>query len=144
MCVVGLHVIVTDFRKGIIHNKALAITVLIGFVINCLYYGVWARAFFKTFCVNLFVLAVLAIALYAFHFWAAGDSKLLICLVFLFPSKFYDTKGRLAVQGVAIIVLIFLIAYMYVLAESVIQWIKGEHFFHKLEFSWKKKHQTNQ
>lgn len=134
----GSYVTITDLRRGIIQNKALAAVMLFGLVINGFYYAIYAATFFKEFCVNFIVLTVFAIALYAFHFWAAGDSKLLICLVFLFPARYYEAGGNLSVPGIAIVVLIFLISYAYVLADSVIQAVRGMHFFNTMEVSREK------
>ena len=35
-------------------------------------------------------MSILAVAFVYDSFWAAGDSKLLIVLIFLFPARFYD------------------------------------------------------
>ena len=48
---------------------------------------------------NLIVMSILAIALYVVHFWAAGDSKLLMVLIFLFPARFYDFGKQMIAPG---------------------------------------------
>ena len=122
----GIYVTYTDIRNGIIQNKALLFAIIVGIVINIIYYGAYARDFLQIYIVNLLVMIIFAIILYGFHFWAAGDSKLLICVNFLFPARFYDNEAFSIAPGINAIVFIFMIAYGYIITpfpnvhESVI------------------------
>lgn len=64
----GVYTSATDIRYGIIQNKVLVATLSIGMILDCIYYGIFAREFAVTFLINLLVISALTVALYAFHF----------------------------------------------------------------------------
>ena len=39
----GVYTSVTDIRYGIIQNKVLVVTLSIGMLLDCIYYGIFAR-----------------------------------------------------------------------------------------------------
>lgn len=103
----GIYVTYTDIRKGIIQNKALLVAVIVGVIINAIYYGVYADGFLRIYTINLLVMLLFSVALYGFHFWAAGDSKLLICINFLLPARYYDNEALFIAPGISAIVFVF-------------------------------------
>ena len=60
-------------------------------------------------------MSALSIALYAFHFWTAGDSKLLICVTSLFPARFYGGNQLSVIPGISAVIFIFLIGFKLIL-----------------------------
>lgn len=125
----GLYVTITDLKSGLIENKVIIVTALMGIVVNIIYFQYIDVGFLKIYLINLLSISILAILLYAFHFWAAGDSKMMICATMLFPARFYDYNQGGYIPGVIYIILIFLIALFYILAESVYLTIKKERFY---------------
>ena len=125
----GIYVTITDLKSGLIENKAIIIASLIGVIINIIYFHFLDIGFLKIYLVNLLCISVLSILLYAFHFWAAGDSKMMICATMLFPARFYDYNQGGYMPGVIYIILIFLVAFVFILAESVYLTIKKVRFF---------------
>lgn len=122
--ILGFYVTITDIKHGIIQNKRLLQAGTIGFFINVVYYSRFAYGFFQLYISNLIIMSILAVALYMIHFWAAGDSKLLIVLMFLFPARFYDFGKQVIAPGIYGFILIFLLAYVYVLGDTIIQKLK--------------------
>lgn len=122
--ILGFYVTVTDFQQGIIQNKRLLQAFMIGFVLNLFYYGLFAKEFFQVYAINFCVITILSVCLYAMHFWAAGDSKLFIVMTFLFPARFYDFGKQMLVPGIYSFVIIFLLAYFYVIIDTIILKIK--------------------
>ncbi|HIX66524.1 MAG TPA: prepilin peptidase [Candidatus Anaerostipes excrementavium] len=133
--ILGIYVTVTDIRRGIIKNKCLLLAVVLGTGINIGYYTRFAEGFLSIYVHNLLAMSILSILLYGLHFWAAGDSKLLIVVTFLFPARFYDTGYQMVVPGIYCVVLIFLLAYFYVLGDSVYQYVRGGEFHHSIKMS---------
>jgi preflagellin peptidase FlaK len=125
----GVYVTYTDIKKGLIQNKALLFAFLGGAITNAAYFVFYCRDFFVTYLMNFTVMTFLAIALYGFHFWAAGDSKLLICVNFLFPARLYDSGTFTFAPGINGVIYIFLIAYLYIVIDSIILFVKKEHFY---------------
>ena len=126
----GIYVCYTDIKKGVVENKAIAVAGTVSIVLNCIYYALFAGQFLRLYLFNLAVITALAILLYAGHFWAAGDSKLLICMTSLIPGRVYDPDG-LRIPGLTYVIIIFLIAYMFIVIESVIAWIKGKKTYYR-------------
>ncbi len=123
-----IYVTVTDIRHGLIQNKVIAVTGLLGLLANLIYYTVFAEVFLVAFVLNVAVMAAISIAFYALHIWAAGDSKLLMLAVFLIPARIYY-EGNNVTATVIIMILIFSIAYIYIILESIYLGIKEKNFF---------------
>ena len=119
-------VIYTDLKMGEVKNKALLSAFILGLCINVIYYSLFARAYLGLFLKNFIVITVLSVFLYYKHYWGGGDSKLLICLTILIPGRLYDAGDRL--PGLICLILVFLIAYVYLLFDSIRSLIKHEHF----------------
>ncbi len=125
MCI---YVTATDFKHGIIQNKVLLITGVIGLLANVVYYGFYGRPFLTAFLLNLGVMMAISIAFYALHIWAAGDSKLLMLTIFLIPARIYY-QGNDVTATVVIMIIIFSIAYLYIIGESIYLGIKEKNLF---------------
>ena len=129
-----------DCRTSQIPNRLLLAFALIAFVLDTLYYAVWAGEWFGTFVINTLFLSGTSLLLYAYHLWAAGDSKLLIVLALFLPGRFLASQQFGAVPGFVILVLAFIIAFLYVIAESVLLALrKGSLNFRPMlsGFEWK-------
>ena len=129
LTMLGAFAIYTDFKSGIIRNKAVLLAGLTGVGVDCIYYMFYCQDIFVRFLINLAVIAMLSVAFYGFHFWAAGDSKLLICVTLLFPARLYGLKPTTIAPGINAIVYTFLIAYAYIFVESLYRCIKKEKFY---------------
>ena len=118
----------TDIRQGRIKNKTLLIAGSISIVLDAVYYGFFAREFFPAFILNVAMMFCISVAFYALHIWAAGDSKLMMLLILLIPSKYYYVQNNM-VTSVLLLATIFIIAYFYILAESVVIGIRAKDLF---------------
>ena len=125
--VLGVTVIRSDYQFGVIRNKALKAALIFGLCVNCFYLGFFVRPLIKDFLLNWVLISILAILLYSYHFWAAGDSKLLICISFLTPARYYAEDMR--ITGIYFIIYIFLTAYVYIIVDSILQSVKKKRFF---------------
>lgn len=128
LIVMCAHVTITDLKHGIIENRILLITAKSGLVANIIYYSFYGRQFFIAFLLNLTVMTAISIVFYILHIWAAGDSKLLILVIFLIPARIYYQDNNM-IATVAIMIVIFSIAYFYLIAESVYLGIKEKNLF---------------
>mgnify|MGYP000389282666 CR=1 FL=1 len=122
------YVTVTDIKHGIIQNKVLLVTGIVGMVANSIYYTFWGRAFFLSFILNFLVMMAISITFYALHIWAAGDSKLLMFTTFLIPARIYYNGNNVTATAV-IIIFIFATAYLYIIGESIYLGIKEKNLF---------------
>ena len=72
----------TDIKHGIIENRILARAVILGLILNLLYYIVYAQNLMVSFLVNIAITSLISILFYAYHIWAAGDTKLIFVVIF--------------------------------------------------------------
>ena len=126
LVLLGVYVIYTDLKAGIVKNKAIGCAISIGVLINIVYYTFFARPFLGLFIRNLLVIVILAVFLFLKHYWGGGDSKLLICLILLIPGRLYDADE--SIPGLICLIIMFLLAYIYVIFESIHGLMRGEHF----------------
>lgn len=117
-----------DFKTGLIPNKLLIIASLIIIPADVLYYGFFAGDLFITFILNLAVTVILALLLYGYHFWGAGDSKFIMFIVAALPARYY-ADSVISVPTLTITVYTFAIAFIYLIIESIVLGIKQKNFF---------------
>lgn len=127
----GIYVSYTDIKDGIIQNKILLLMSIMGIIINIVYFIVLKNEFLAIYFTNLIIVSIIAFCFYIFHLWAAGDSKLLICINILFPARLYDNDKFSFAPSINAIIYIFLAAYIYIVIDSIFQFIKGEKFYIK-------------
>ena len=124
----SIYVTATDLKKGIIQNKIIIIVSLLSLIANTIYYVFFAKIFILAYILNLSVMICISIAFYALHIWAAGDSKLLMLVISLIPARIYYAGNNVAAT-VIIMMLIFSIAYVYIISESIYLGIKEHNLF---------------
>lgn len=129
MVMTGCHVAYTDIKRGIISNKSLIVSSIVGTVVNSVYLFRYFPNDIDRYVINLLIILVLALLLYGFHFWAAGDSKLLVCMNLLFPVRIYGDVDLFIAPGMYPMMLSFLCAYGYVVLESCYRFIRQEKYF---------------
>lgn len=127
----GIYVSYTDIKDGIIQNKILLLMSIVGIIINVIYFFILKNEFLIIYFTNLIIVSIIAFCFYVFHLWAAGDSKLLICINILFPARLYDNDQFSFAPSINAIIYIFLAAYIYIVIDSIFKFIKKEKFYIK-------------
>jgi hypothetical protein len=115
---------ITDFKSGLISNKHLLMAAGPALVLNSIYYYAYSSIFLKAFALNLLVMFLITILFYAFHIWSAGDSKLLLLVIFCLPGRIFFEGQQALAPTLQIIILVFSIAFIYLICESIVMGIK--------------------
>lgn len=123
-----IYVTYTDFKTGLIPNKALLISGAAALILDVIYYSVFQRDLFTGFLLNFSVNFLLSVLLYAYSFWGAGDSKFIILAVLSIPARFYS-DDIFNIPVLTVTVQTFAIAFLYLAAESVVLGIIRKDFF---------------
>lgn len=118
----------TDFKTGLIYNKSLLISGAAVIALDCIYYILFQRELILGFLLNVSIVILLSIILYAYSFWGAGDSKLMILCVLAVPARFY-ASDLYNLPLITIVAQTFSIAFLYLIIESVILGIINKSFF---------------
>lgn len=110
----------SDILEGVIYNKLLIIFAVFAILIDCVYYGIFAKEFLFIFLTNLTIVSVVSLCLFGANSFAGGDCKMTIVLALLYPAKCYLLyRGNAATLVFAIGYAIFA-GYVYLLVNSVI------------------------
>lgn len=129
----------TDLRGSVIENKHLLRCAVPAVLCDIVYYALWARDTVALFLINFAVLAVVGVLLYAFDLWAAGDCKLLLVVGLCIPGRFYSLSGPGFGVSFYILAIVFSLAFLYVVLESIVMGIRDRQLF-KISlrgFDWK-------
>lgn len=136
--ITGIIACYTDIKKGIIHNKLILISGIIGIAFDLIYYIVFAKSLFDEFLKNATFLIIISVLMYAFHIWAGGDCKLLILLLLIYPARYYWYYNNSRFTFWLFMALTFSVGFVYIIFDSVCNFIKERNsqktFFTKLKY----------
>ena len=124
----GIQVIISDLKRGLVENTTIIVAGVAGICINAVYYCMFMSDLFLLFVVNLIIISTISVLLYGRGYWAAGDSKLMICMTLLIPGRLYGQYG-LRIPGATNFIIIFLVAYAFIIIESILSWVFNEKSF---------------
>ena len=109
----------TDLKYGKVKNRVLLAALLLALPIHSAFF-ITGNAELGVFLVNVFVGMIFAISLYALGFWAAGDSKLLITILLIFPYTLYWNVNVYWMKSLSLILFFITITYGYVILDTII------------------------
>ena len=126
----------TDIRNGIIKNKVILFSLVTGGIVAVVYYLSFARDDALLFFTNLTIMTIISLVMYKTNLWAAGDSKLLFLILVLIPARFYKTGNDFSlVPSIYILVLTFIIAFIFIVIQSIVLRIKNrDRIYTKFHF----------
>ena len=110
---------VTDIKNGKVSNKTVSVCLGVGALCVAPYYIFFATDCFMSYAINLAIVICISILLYAMGIWGAGDSKLLVTSIILFPARLYCLGNRSIASSFILISIIFIIAFLYVFVDTI-------------------------
>lgn len=133
-----INVSVNDLRNGKISNKTILICLGAGMLCIVPYYIFFATDCLLSYGINISVVILISVLLYAMGIWGAGDSKLLLAVIIIFPARLYCLGSSIA-SGFLLISIIFIIAFFYVVIDTLYLGIKQRNLFKRMRhsFDWK-------
>lgn len=109
----------SDVREGVIYNKILVAFSAAAVLIDCIYYGYFARDLLLDFLLNLLIVSVVILYLFYSHSFAGGDCKMTIVLALLYPARYYLVYGNSILTLVFAIGFAIFAGYIYLLVSSI-------------------------
>ena len=116
----------TDIRFNLIKNSTVLVCGLTGAIISIVGYIIFARNLLPYYLINVLIAIVLSQILYAAHVWAAGGSKMYICMALILPIIVSLYDGRVWFSSIYIAAYAFLIGFIYLVIETIVLIIKKE------------------
>ena len=68
-----------------------------------------------------------------FKIWAAGDAKLFLAIVFMIPYEIYDVQTNNVFPALYLLIMIFGVAFIYIVIETVYLWIRDKERLTKIK-----------
>lgn len=133
--ILGFISTITDFKDMKIYNKNILYAILISIVIYILFYNQLEFIYFKYYIINLIISIIISFIFFYFKIWAAGDAKLFLAIIFMIPYPIYQNNISNIFPAMYLLIIIFSVAFIYVVLESIYLWIKDNK---KLKYITKK------
>lgn len=124
---------ITDFKDKKIYNKNIIIAISISI---CTYTILWKQLeieYITNYIINFIISIIIAFLFFYFKIWAAGDAKLFLAIIFMIPYEIYESDSRNIFPGLYILILIFSIAFIYIIFETIYLWIKDKEKIEKIK-----------
>lgn len=139
LTVLFLHTSSSDLKSGKIHNKSILIALVAGLPCAGFYYILFATDCLLAYSINVGLVTLISLILYSSGIWGAGDSKLLVTTILLFPARIYCIGNRSMASCFLLISFIFISSFVYVLFDTLYQGITQKDLFvlPKRNINWK-------
>lgn len=126
---IGILASFTDFKDKKIYNKTIIISVIISGIIYAIFWRQIQSEYIKNYILNLLIGITISFLFFYFKIWAAGDAKLFLSLLFMIPFEIYEVSTANFFPGIYLLVIIFTVAFAYVVIETLCLWIKDKEKF---------------
>ncbi len=130
----------TDFKYGKVFNKHITKFLLIGILVDIVYFcfaiiqkQIIAQILLR-YIINNLICCGISFFMHFNKSWGAGDAKLYFTIVFLMPYNLFVDNSLNLFPGFVLLVLIFGISFMYLIVETIILLFKD---FRRKNISWK-------
>ncbi len=121
---------ITDIKKGIIHNRHIAYFLGTFIALDAFFYFFYAREYISIFFSNLICMICIAFFLFYGNVWAGGDCKLFVTLSLGIPATVYSGVELGPAPGFLILLIVFSVAFVHIIAESVVYSIRDKRWIH--------------
>ena len=130
---IGILTTITDFKEKKIYNKTIIYGVITSLII---YAALWKQIdieLIKNYVINLGISILISFLFFYFKIWAAGDAKLFIAMIIMIPFELYEVDTTNVFPGIYLLIIIFSIAFFYVVIETIFLWTKDKQKFQKIK-----------
>lgn len=119
VCAISMY---TDIRIHKVKNILVLPMSVVGVALNSI--GAIRNSALGFFVLNYVTIILFSVIMYSLQFWSAGDSKLLLSAFSLVPYELYYSALRGSFGSIAVIMFIFIVAFVYLLIETMVLFIK--------------------
>ena len=130
---IGIISAITDFKERKIYNKYLISAIAISVIAYIVFWKQIEIDLIFRYTLNLLISVGISFAFFYFKIWAAGDAKLFLALIFMIPYEIYGTNEFNVFPALYLLIMIFGMAFVYIVIETVYLWIKDKEKFEILK-----------
>lgn len=136
---IGIVSSITDFKEKKIYNKYILMAVGLSLLTYIIFYKEIEFYYLGNYLLNLVITALISFLFFYFKIWAAGDAKLFLAVIMMIPYQLYEVEIKNIFPAIYILIIIFSIAFFYVVVETVFLWVRDKERFEKIKISNLKK-----
>ena len=119
----------TDIKSKKIYNKIIIYAFTLSSIVYICLWNQIERCFIINHVINVFITLILSFAFFYFKIWAAGDAKLFSLISYMIPFSMYEVNEHNVFPSMYLLILIFGVAFIYVVIETIILWIRDNKKF---------------
>ena len=131
--VLGIIASITDFKNKKIYNKNIIIAVVISIITYIIFYKQIEVIYIKNYIINLEISIIISFIFFYLKIWAAGDAKLFLAIILMIPYEIYEVEKSNIFPALYLLILIFSVAFIYVVIETIYLLIKDEEKIKKIK-----------
>ena len=132
---IGILSTVTDFKEKKIYNKTIIGGVSISLLLYIVLWNQIDMELIKSYVINLGISVLISFLFFYFKSWAAGDAKLFIAMIIMIPFELYEVDTTNVFPGIYLLIIIFSVAFIYVVIETIFLWSKDSEKFKKIKIT---------
>ena len=132
---IGILSTVTDFKEKKIYNKTIICGVSISLLLYIVLWNQIDMELIKSYVINLGISVLISFLFFYFKIWAAGDAKLFIAMIIMIPFELYEVDTTNVFPGIYLLIIIFSVAFIYVVIETIFLWSKDSEKFKKIKIT---------
>ena len=125
----GIFASFTDFKDKKIYNKTVILSVALSGLIYAFFWRQIQFEYLRNYILNLLIGIIISFLFFYFKIWAAGDAKLFLALLITIPFEIYEVSTANFFPGIYLLIIIFTVAFAYVVVETIYLWIKDKEKF---------------
>lgn len=125
LCLVASY---TDIKQSTIPNRLVFVAGITGLVLNIIGWTFIDATGIRIQLINIGLVWLISILLYALQIWAGGDAKLMMAIALLFPCELYFNGFYYSLPSlIHILVFAFIISYCFLIVDSIYYAVKLKH-----------------
>ena len=124
--ILGIIASITDFKNQKIFNKSLIMAIVFSLLTYIAFYQTLETQYIIAFIINLSIGIIISFLFFYFEIWAARDAKMLVTILLMIPYNLYEVNKENLFPGIQILIIIFSLAFIYVIIETIVLYFKDE------------------
>lgn len=124
---------ITDFKDKKIYNKNIVIASIISICVYIIFWKQIETEYIFNSIINYVIALIISFCFFYFKIWAAGDAKLFLAIILMIPYSVYESSGGNVFPALNVLIVIFSVAFIYIVFETIFLWIKDDKKFEKLK-----------
>ncbi|MBR6407863.1 MAG: hypothetical protein IKS19_04715 [Clostridia bacterium] len=128
---VCFYAMISDIKTGKVANKALTFSGVFSLFILLIKILIFNHDDLFLYLETAGIMLLFSVAGYLVKFWAGGDCKLIALIAITYPTLFYVNYNQNRVTLWSILIIAFIIGFIYLIIDSVIETISKKSLFDK-------------